>query len=185
MKFAVLPIVILVLIGALGRTGFAQNDDVHHEHSAHDMQNMKADVAVRKIDGAATAQLGTLDISNGFTRAMPPAAKTGGGFLSIRNNGAEDDRLMRMRSPAAGRMELHNMSMQDNVMVMREITEGLVVPAGESVHLAPGGMHMMFLQVETPFIEGTKVDVTLTFEKAGDVTMALSVAGIGATGMAY
>lgn len=173
----------LLLVGGLWNVGLAQQetaqDQTKHDHSQH----MQADALAPQVISAARAQVGALDISNGFTRAMPPAARTGGGFLSITNSGASDDRLLGVRSPQAGKMELHDMTMRNDVMVMREIIGGLLLPAGETVHLAPGGKHMMFLQVETPFVKGTEVQITLQFEKAGTVELDLPVAGIGATGL--
>lgn len=188
MKFFARLIAALLLVGGLWNVGFAQQetaqDQTKHDHMDHDhSQHMQADALAPQVISAARARVGALDISNGFTRAMPPAARTGGGFLSITNTGATDDRLLAVRSPQAGKMELHDMTMRNDVMVMREIIGGLLLPAGETVHLAPGGKHMMFLQVETPFVKGTEVQITLQFEKAGTVELALPVAGIGATGL--
>lgn len=129
--------------------------------------------------------LGALELTNAFTRAMPPAAKAGGGFVTIANTGNEDDRLVSASSPAAPVVELHEMRMDGDVMVMRELENGVFVPAGETVMLAPGGLHIMFMKVPTPFAEGEPVPVTLTFEKAGSVDIMLMVAPIGATGMKH
>jgi copper(I)-binding protein len=150
-----------------------------------DMTKMQDGSMAAPMKGAATASIGALEITNGFTRAMPPAAKAGGGFISITNTGDEDDRLVTASTPSAGVMELHNMTFENNVMVMRQMKDGIAIPAGETVDLKPGGMHLMFMQVPTPFVEGEKVSVTLVFEKAGEVVVDLPVAGIGASGMAY
>ena len=66
-------------------------------------------------------------------------------------------------------------------MKMGELADGIEVPAGGTVTLAPGGMHIMFMKLKQPFVEGTAVPLTLTFEKAGSVDVELSVAGVGAT----
>ena len=124
--------------------------------------------------------LGDLTLSGGFSRATLPNAPVGGGFVTITNNGASDDRLIAAASPAAGEVQLHEMAMEGDVMKMRELPEGIPVPAGETVSLQPGGLHMMFMQLTGPLVEGTRFPVTLTFEKAGTVTVELSVASTGA-----
>lgn len=132
---------------------------------------------------ASEFTLGDLTLSGAFTRAMPPGAKAGGGFVTITNKGNEDDRLIAASSPAAGVVELHEMKIENDIMVMRERGDGIAIPAGETVQLKPGGLHLMFMQVPTSFAEGVPVEVTLTFEKAGEVTLQLPVAKIGASGM--
>jgi copper(I)-binding protein len=67
------------------------------------------------------------------------------------------------------------MTMQNDVMKMRKLEEGIAVPAGETVTLQSGGLHLMFMDVKKPFAEGDSIPVTLTFEKAGKVDYVLSV----------
>jgi len=138
--------------------------------------------------GAMTAHsvmVGTLELTGAFTRAMPPGARAGGGFVTITNQGDKSDRLVSATSPAAPVVEIHEMKMDGDVMVMRQREYGVLVPAGETVLLAPGGLHIMFMQVPKPFVEGEDIAVTLTFEEAGPVEILLKVAPIGATGMAH
>ncbi|NVK35487.1 MAG: copper chaperone PCu(A)C [Rhodobacteraceae bacterium] len=132
---------------------------------------------------AAETMLGDLTLDHAWTRATPPNAMAGGGFVEITNNGSEDDRLVSASSPTAGRVELHEMAVKEGVMVMREKEGGILVPAGETVALKPGGLHIMFMKLKGGFKQDTKVPVTLTFEKAGDVTIDLAVEKIGAKGM--
>ncbi len=124
--------------------------------------------------------IGELELSGGFTRVTPPRAKTGGGFVTITNNGEVDDQLVSVSSPAAAVVELHTMKMENEVMVMGSSPEGFPVPAGEVTELAPGGKHIMFMQLNAPFKMGTMVPVTLVFERAGSVELMLPVAPIGA-----
>lgn len=126
-------------------------------------------------EGAHAITAGDLAISGPWARAMLPGQPSGGGYLVIENAGGGDDRLVAASSPRAGKVEIHTMTMQDDVMVMRPVEGGLAVPAGETVTLEPGGLHIMFMQVETPFAEGETVPVTLQFEKAGAVTVDLPV----------
>lgn len=119
--------------------------------------------------------LGPINISGPFSRATLPNAPVGGGFLSIENTGTEDDRLVSATSEIAGETQIHEMAMEGDVMRMRKLPDGLVIPAGETVTLAPGGFHLMFMGLEAPFVEGETVLVTLTFEKAGTVEVPLPV----------
>jgi len=123
---------------------------------------------------------GDLTLSQAWTRATPPKAKAGGGFVEIVNAGSEDDRLVAASSNVATKVELHEMSVTDGVMKMRELENGIAIPAGETVALKPGGLHIMFMGLNQSFEEGTVVPVVLTFEKAGDVAVDLSVAKMGA-----
>ncbi|MDV6227572.1 copper chaperone PCu(A)C [Nitratireductor aquimarinus] len=124
--------------------------------------------------------LGNLDIDQPWTRATPPGAKAAGGFVTIANGGEEDDRLVSAEAAFAGRVELHTMDMTNGVMKMRHLPEGIPVPAGETVNLAPGGLHVMFMELKEPIAEGAPVPVTLTFEKAGTIEVEMSVAKPGA-----
>ena len=128
-------------------------------------------------DGAVV--LGDLSITGAFSRATPPGAPVAGGFMTIHNAGG-DDRLVSAHAAVAARTEIHEMTMQGDVMRMRALPEGLAIPAGATVELKPGGLHLMFMEPNQPFAEGATVPVTLTFEKAGEVTVPLAVGPMGA-----
>jgi copper(I)-binding protein len=119
--------------------------------------------------------LGPINISLPFTRATLPNAPVGGGFLTIENTGTEADRLISATSTVAGDTQIHEMAMDGDVMKMRQLVDGLEIPAGETVVLAPGGFHIMFMGLKQAFVEGETVAVTLTFEKAGSVEVLLPV----------
>lgn len=118
---------------------------------------------------------GTLEIQHPNSRAMLPGAPVGGGFLTIVNTGSEPDRLVSATSPAAGEVQLHEMAMENDVMKMRHLENGIEIPAGATVELKPGGLHVMFMKVKEPFKEGAKVPATLVFEKAGSVDVEFHV----------
>lgn len=118
---------------------------------------------------------GDLVLSDAYVRAMPPNAPVAGGFVTITNKGKQDDRLVAARSPQAGEMQIHEMAMDGDVMKMRELPDGLPIPAGSTVELKPGGYHLMFMQVPKPFAEGETVETTLVFEKAGEIALPLAV----------
>lgn len=124
----------------------------------------------------AQVQLGDLALSAPFTRATPPNAPVAGGFVTIANTGSEDDRLVAARADdVAGRMEIHEMAMEGDVMKMRQLSDGLPIPAGQSVELKPGGYHVMFMELKKPLVEGETVNVTLVFEKAGEIELPFAV----------
>ena len=139
--------------------------------------------AMAQMTMPASITLGDLELTNAFTRAMPPNAPAGGGFVTITNHGTTDDRLVSATSNVGGVVEIHEMTMVDNVMQMHSLPDGLVIPAGQTVELKPGGYHIMFIGVDKPFAEGEMVPVTLTFEHAGSVDLMLPVAPLGATSM--
>lgn len=124
--------------------------------------------------------VGALEISGAFTRATLPNAPVGGGFFTVTNTGTEDDRLVSISTPIAKQSQIHEMAMEGDVMKMRHLADGLVIPAGESVTLEPGGNHLMFMGLNGTIKEGDMVPVTLTFEKAGTITLELPAAGTAA-----
>ncbi|WP_048648626.1 DUF1775 domain-containing protein [Nitratireductor soli] len=156
----------------------AEGQDAHAlEHPAPGLTILAADtgMAAHHAHGDQATMAGDLKITTAWARAMLPGQPSGGGYLTIENTGAADDRLLSVASPSAGRVEVHTMEMNNDVMVMRPVEGGLAIPAGETVTLKPGGLHMMFMEVTAPFKEGAAVPVTLEFEKAGAVELELKV----------
>ena len=125
--------------------------------------------------------LKSLSIDHPFARATPPGAKSGGAFFVVKNAGATPDKLIRAASPVAGAVELHQMTMDGGVMKMRAMT-ALDVPPGGTLELKPGGYHIMMLDLKQPLKAGDKVPLTLTFEKAGSIDIAVEVEPMAAMG---
>ncbi|PWV90431.1 copper chaperone PCu(A)C [Phyllobacterium myrsinacearum] len=124
---------------------------------------------------AAEITVGDLKLSDSCIRAMLPGAQVAGGYLTITNIGKADDRLFAISSERSKKAEIHEMAMDHDVMVMRELPKGLAIPAGESVKLTPGGYHLMLMDVAEPLKEGQVSKLTLKFEKAGPVTIDVLV----------
>jgi copper(I)-binding protein len=120
---------------------------------------------------AHSADKPDLRFGNAWVRATPPNAKVAGAFVSIENTGTSADRLISASTDAAGSVEIHEMSMQGDIMQMRQLTEGLAIPAKQSVTLKPGGLHLMLIAPKQAIAEGRKVRITLLFEKAGSRTV--------------
>jgi len=130
---------------------------------------------------AADYKIGALEIDSPWARATASTAPAGGGYLTIVNKGTTADRLVTVRSPVAQAAAIHEMKMDGNIMRMRELDKGLEIPAGGTVTLAPSGFHVMLMGLKEPLKQGTKVPLTLVFEKAGSIDVELSVEGLGAT----
>jgi copper(I)-binding protein len=124
--------------------------------------------------------LGKLKIDHPYARPTPPGARTGGVYLTIRNTGNADDRLVAVTSPAAQTVEIHSMRMEGNVMRMRAI-EALDIPPGGAVTLGSGGYHVMLVGLAHPLAVGNQVSMTLTFAKAGSIDVLANVEAQAAT----
>jgi copper(I)-binding protein len=140
-------------------------------------------VAITVLAAPARAEdvkAGDLVITQAWTRATPNGAKIGGGYVTIENKGTTPDRLVGGAGDIAGKVEIHEMAMDNGVMKMRPIDKGLTIEPGKTVKLAPGGYHLMMFDLKAPLKQGDKVPVTLQFEKAGKVSVTLDVQGVGA-----
>lgn len=111
-----------------------------------------------------------------YARAMGANARTGAAFMVIENHAATDDRLIAAVSDVAERVELHTHKADANgTMKMMEVPEGFVVPAHGSHALARGGDHVMLLGLKRSLAHGDTFSLTLTFEKAGEMTVEIPV----------
>ena len=124
---------------------------------------------------------GSLEIKHPWARATPKGAAVAGGYMTIINKGTAPDRLIGFSSPAAGKFEIHEMTMDNGVMKMRPVTNGVEIKPGQTVELKPGSYHLMFMGLKQPFEKGKRVKGTLEFEKAGKVEVEYAVEAIGAT----
>ncbi len=134
---------------------------------------------------AHDTEIGDLMLENPHSRATPSTARTGVGYLTIRNNGAEADRLVAVACDCAEASEIHTMTMENNVMRMRELPDGLEIPAGGMIELKPGGLHLMFIGLKAPFAEGETVEASLTFEKAGSADVIFAIGPLGGMGKGH
>jgi len=124
---------------------------------------------------------GDIVIEKPWARATPKGAEVGSGYLTIHNNGAAPDRLTG-GSADFGAVEVHQMSSANGVSQMRELKDGLAIPAHGSVGFSPGGYHLMFTHLTHPLTKGESVKATLNFEHAGPIEVEFGVMGVGASG---
>lgn len=114
----------------------------------------------------------TPQVADAWARPTVQGQRAGGAFLRIDSPTA--DRLVAGSTPVAGRVELHRMQMDGDVMRMRQL-DGIDVPAGQGVALQPGALHLMLMELKTPLKPGDSFPLTLRFEKAGEVKVDVKV----------
>ena len=127
------------------------------------------------IPCAGAAGPASLQVTEVWSRPTAAGAGTGAGFLRIRNAGLQDERLLGASSARAGRVELHQLVERGGVAGMRPLAEGLLIPAGGEVRLAPSGSHLMLFDLQAPLRPGERVPLDLHFERAGTLPVALQV----------
>jgi copper(I)-binding protein len=103
------------------------------------------------------------------------ATSTGAFYMTITNNGDEADRLVAVETDAAEAIEIHNVVMEGGVMQMMPQHDGVEIPAGEEIALAPGGYHVMMIGLTESLIAGEEFEATLVFEHAGEVEITVPI----------
>jgi copper(I)-binding protein len=118
-----------------------------------------------------------LTIGHPWTR---PAGQggTGAGYLTIANTGKAADVLIGVETPAARSASVHRSAMAGEVMTMRPMA-ALAIAPGQTVSLQPGGDHIMMVGLTRALSQGEKIPVTLVFQKAGRIQIALLVETTG------
>jgi periplasmic copper chaperone A len=130
--------------------------------------------AVLSTLSAVGAYGGDIAVNDAFARASTGAAKVGAAFMTLRNSGAMADALVGVKSPVAARAELHTHIEDGGIMRMRQV-DAIDVPARGSVSLQPGGLHIMLIDLKQPLKQGEAFPLTLTFAKAGTMTIEVPV----------
>lgn len=121
----------------------------------------------------------TIEVTAAFARASAGPMPMGAAYLTIRNTGETDDRLLAIETPASDRAELHTHVMTDGVARMTKV-DALTIPAGAAVTLKPGGDHLMLMGLTAPLEEGERFPMRLIFENAGTVEVEVPVGSAGA-----
>jgi periplasmic copper chaperone A len=130
---------------------------------------------------AQAAGSGSIIVEQPWSRATPSGAKTGAVYMTIDNKSGTADRLTGASSNVADKLQIHEMKVENGVMQMREIAGGLPIPANGSVMLKPGSYHVMLIGLKKPLAAGDNFPLTLTFEKAGNISVTVPVQTMGAT----
>lgn len=111
-------------------------------------------------------------VSDAWSRATPPGLDVGGAFMTLTADA--DSKLVEASSPAASSAELHRMSMDKGTMVMRRV-DAIDLPKGKTVHLAPGGLHVMLFGLKAPLKAGEQLPLTLTVRDAKGKSQKIEV----------
>ena len=123
----------------------------------------------------SAAVAGMLDIGTVQVRATAPGMGMTGGYVAITNNSDSDDRLVAVSAEFAKRVEIHEMMHDNGVMKMRERDGGIEIPAGETVMLKPGGLHIMFMGLGETMVAGEMREITLEFASGHKATVPAMV----------
>jgi copper(I)-binding protein len=121
-------------------------------------------------------KVGELEIAHPWSQELPPNAPTVAAYFVIQNSGKTADRLVSVDSPIAGEAQLHEHVMQGDLMKMQQVPS-VDVPAGGNVTFAPMAYHVMLVNLKDRSLlsDGKRFPLTMHFEKAGDVTVEVSV----------
>lgn len=122
-----------------------------------------------------------IEIIHPFVRATPPGAKTGAGYVILKNNGSEADKLIAIETEAAERVTFHQTVTEGGMAKMIPIEGGLEIPAGGEYRLGLDGSHAMLEGLTAPIGLGQLITGTLIFEKAGRVDIDFEVEPAGTT----
>ena len=118
---------------------------------------------------------GSLMISDAVMRAALPGGKVTAAYMTITNTSTQDDALVSVAYNGAKKSEIHTMEMVNDVMKMRPVDGALTIPAGQTVRLKPGGLHLMFMGLTERPMAGDEAIISLEFEKAGPLTLTIPV----------
>ncbi|TDR76542.1 copper chaperone PCu(A)C [Paludibacterium purpuratum] len=130
---------------------------------------------VSQLALANPVKVGDLTIDGVWARSTAMQASNGAVYLNISNASGQTDKLLTVRSDVAAKTQIHQSSMDQGIMRMRELTDGVAIPAGKPVHFAPGGLHIMLMGLKAPLKTGDRFPLTLSFAHAGKVEIQVEV----------
>jgi periplasmic copper chaperone A len=129
---------------------------------------------------ATDYNVGSIQITAPWARATPKGATSGAAYMTITNNGKTPDKVTCVSSDASAECQIHTMTMDNGVMMMRPVEGGLEIKPGETVALKPSGLHVMLVNLKHPLEQGKTIKATLKFDTAGSIDVDYPIAAIGA-----
>ncbi len=123
---------------------------------------------------------GPVRIEAPWARETAEGQRDGGGFMTIVNDSKSADQLLAASSPASAEVQIHTVQMEEGMMRMRELPDGIPIPAQGRVELKPRSLHIMFINLKRPLRAGERVPVTLKFRSAGEQTVSFEVRSVAA-----
>jgi copper(I)-binding protein len=131
---------------------------------------------------AADYDVGSIHITQPWSRATLKGVTSGAGYMTITNKGTAPDKVTCVSDDASAQCQIHTMTMEGGVMKMRPVEGGLEIKPGETVKLAPLGLHLMFRDLKHPLEQGKTIKATLKFENAGTVDVEYPILAGGSPG---
>ena len=138
-------------------------------------------IATGASNAQESARTGDIVIEQPWARASIIANRPAAAYFTVRNQGNVSDTLVSVRSSMAGRAEIHNMTNDGGVMKMGP-AGSIEIPPGSEQSLKPGGLHVMMTDLKAPLVKGESLEMTVVFEKSGEVSLVVPIVGVGATG---
>jgi periplasmic copper chaperone A len=129
---------------------------------------------------AQAGETSKVNVEQPWARATPAGATTGAVYMTLANKSDTADRLTAASSDVASKVQIHEMAVVNGIMKMRQLANGLAIPAGGSVTLKPGGYHVMLIALKKRLIAGQTLPLRLTFAKAGTISITVPIQAIGA-----
>jgi copper(I)-binding protein len=142
---------------------------------------LAAVIAAAPAAFALASKTSSIAVEQPWARATPAGAQTGGIYMTLANKSNTADRLTGASSDVAAKVQIHEMAVANGVMQMRQLVNGLAIPAGGSVTLKPGRYHVMLIGLKKPLTAGETLLLTLSFEKAGNISVTVPVKAVGAS----
>ncbi|MDF7676026.1 copper chaperone PCu(A)C [Neisseriaceae bacterium ESL0693] len=116
-----------------------------------------------------------LVVQNAWARFSVAGMSASGVFLDIDNQSKQDDVLVAVSTPVAGKSEIHESVNHEGMMHMHALPEGLALPAHQTTHLQPGSMHIMLMDLKQPLKQGTTIPLTLMFKHSQSLNITVPV----------
>ena len=117
---------------------------------------------------------GELSVTNAWSRSTPPGVTVGVAYFTLKNDTGKSDRLLKITTPVASKVQVHRTEILDGIARMREVAV-LHVDAGQALEFAPNGMHLMLMGLKRPLVEGQAFEIELLFEVAGPRKVKVAV----------
>ena len=130
------------------------------------------------LTGLSFAQ-GKVVVEDAWVGEVPPSSPVAAAYMTIRNDGSSDDKLLGVTADIAGHTMIHETVVDDKGVAKMNMVGALVIPAGKSVTLKPGGTHVMLMDLKEPVTGKEKIELDLKFENAGDVKVEAPVKKLG------
>jgi copper(I)-binding protein len=131
-------------------------------------------LAAATLAAALPAWGAALAVTDAWSRSTPPGVTVGVAYFTLKNDSGKSDRLLKISSPVAARVQIHRTEVLDGIARMREVAV-LHVEAGQELRFEPNGMHLMLMGLRKPLVEGQAFELTLVFEVAGARTVKVAV----------